>query len=75
MSSTLASLLFAALARHGSESILPGQDAMLISPFPHLHPQVELSTNHGSLTRIMDRLRKLDYRVRPSPSLFIPCPY
>jgi hypothetical protein len=26
--------------------------------------QVELSTNHGSLTRIMDRLRKLDYRVR-----------
>ncbi|CED83544.1 Predicted GTPase [Phaffia rhodozyma] len=25
--------------------------------------QVELSTNHGSLTRIMDRLRKLDYRL------------
>jgi hypothetical protein len=26
--------------------------------------QVELSTNHNSLTRIMEHLRRLDYRVR-----------
>lgn len=31
--------------------------------------QVELSTNHNSLTRIMESLRRLDYRVRPPSSL------
>lgn len=47
--------------------------------------QVELTTNHGSLTRIMERLRKLDYRVSASISflsshepislaLLFPCP-
>lgn len=43
-----------------------GRDAYVIFDLPG---QVELSTNHGSLRRIVDKLQKRDWRVCISVSL------